>query len=141
MIKKNIIFGILLIIVDQLIKVLMINVNMDIIPNILKFTYVENTGVAFGIASGSSLIIAFNILLIIAIVIYIILNKEKIKVFSPYALLISGAISNLIDRIFRGFVVDYIDILNFPCFNIADCLIVIGIILICIFLVMKKKDT
>lgn len=90
-----------------------------------------------------------QIIIIIAniIIIYLLLNfliknyknlVEKVKLF--IILIISGGISNLIDRTFRGYVVDYIDInqiINYPIFNIADIFIVLGIALIIGYIVIK----
>lgn len=126
---------IILVFIDQLVKNVVINnvynSSITIVKGIIKLTYVENKGGAFGIGYGNTSIIAIlNIIIIGALITYIVTNKDKInmKVLVGIALVIAGGIGNLIDRIFRGFVIDYIDInqiINYPMFNLADICVVI----------------
>ena len=127
----NLTIGLLIILIDQLVKNILINKNLTIIPNFLSLNYTENKGGAFGIGSISFVTI-FSIILIIGIIIFLIKENEKISNLIPFSLILSGSIGNLIDRIFRGFVIDYIDIniFNFPNFNIADICIVTGVFLL-----------
>lgn len=136
---KYFIIGIIIIIIDQLSKFLLINKSFTIIPNFLNFTYTENKGGAFGLGT-INLITIFSIIIIVAVLIFIIHERKKNINFTPFILILSGSIGNLIDRIFRGFVVDFIDVslFNFPNFNIADICIVLGIIIILIKYI--KKD-
>ena len=129
--KRHWIVGIIIILFDQLVKVLVINKNIVVIPNFLKMTYTENFGAAFGMGT-KYIVLAFSIIIIIGIVVFMKMQKNKIKNYWPYVLILSGAIGNLIDRVFRGYVIDFIDvnIFNFPHFNIADICIVIGVALI-----------
>ena len=123
--KKSVIAGIGIISFDQLIKQLLINKEIILIPNFLKFSYTENIGGAFGI--GNKYVITC-LSIVITIGIIICLKKYEIKNNILCMLIISGSIGNAIDRIFRGFVIDYVDIVfwKFPCFNVADIFIVIG---------------
>lgn len=78
-----------------------------------------------------------NIIIIGVIITFVILKINKLEIFNILSLsmIVSGGIGNLIDRIFRGFVVDYIDInpsIKYPMFNLADILIVIGCIIFAI---------
>ena len=118
---KHYILGIIIILIDQLSKVLMINKKITIIPNFLNFTYAENTGGAFGLGT-KYIILAISLVLIIGLIIYLIKNKSKVTSYIPFIMIIAGSIGNLIDRLFRGFVIDFIDVslFNFPIFNIAD---------------------
>ena len=141
--KKLIILSIIiicLIIIDQIIKIAIINniynSSITIIKGILNLTYIENTGGAFGIGNNSTLMfVIVNIIVITLIAKFII---SRIDEFSTYiltslGLIIAGGIGNLIDRIFRGFVVDYIDInplIKYPVFNFADICIVVGCMVI-----------
>lgn len=135
---KHYIIGLIIIIVDQLSKVLIINKNISIIPNFLNLTYTKNLGGAFGFGK-QQIIFLLSVILTIGIVIYLIKNKSKITNYIPFILIISGSIGNLIDRIFRGYVIDFIDvnIFNFPNFNIADICIVIGVIWLIINIIKK----
>lgn len=130
--KVGIIIAVVVILLDQLTKMLMINRHLMIIPNLLEFTYTENKGVAFGIANSKLFLIILISILILSIIFKFIKEREtqitKNILLSLY-LILAGGISNLIDRIFRGYVIDFIDvnILNFPNFNIADICITLGI--------------
>jgi len=128
---KYCIIGIVLVIIDQLSKILMINKDFILIPNILKFSYVENINGAFGVGS-KYIVLIFSIIIIVGIIIYLLKENKKINNYNPYILIIFGSIGNLIDRIFRGYVIDFIDIniLKFPTFNFSDISIVIGILLL-----------
>lgn len=136
---NNGIIFIFIIVIDQLSKYLSTNIDITIIPNILKFTYIQNTGAIFGIFE-KNLVLIINIIVIIGIIIYWIKSqKSNVKNLS-LVLIISGSIGNLIDRIFRGYVIDYIKLLpfgNLPIFNIADIFITIGF-LIFIILIFKE---
>ena len=111
---------------------------VSVIEGILNFTYVENTGIAFGIFSDFDGLKVVFIVVPILITLYLfslLNNKEFQNTFSHISLLliISGAIGNIIDRIFRGYVIDFIqfDIDIFPyIFNIADSSVTIGLLLL-----------
>lgn len=130
--KIGVIVAVVMILLDQFTKVLMLNRQITIIPNLLEFTYTENTGGAFGIASSKLFLIILVSILILGIIFKFIKERktqiDKNVLLSLY-LILSGGISNLIDRVFRGYVIDFIDIniLNFPNFNIADICITLGI--------------
>ena len=123
---------------------LVINKNINIIPNFFNITYTENNGAAFGIGS-TSFVLIISILIVIGLIILIIKERNKITNFTPFILILSGSIGNLIDRIFKGYVIDFLDfnIFTFPNFNIADICIVLGIFLLIYELikkVVKKSD-
>ena len=132
-------------VIDQITKYTLMGKNLTIIPNILNFTYTENTGVAFGIgANNIFLTIIVNIIVLGVIIDCIRKNQTDFKILIPLVLIFSGGVGNLIDRIFRGYVIDFIDInlFNFPNFNIADICITTGIIfLIIIIIKLTKNDT
>ena len=132
--------------IDQIIKQIIFNnlykTSVTVFEGVLSFTYVENTGGAYGVGKNSTIVfIIVNIVIIGIITKFIIKNKDKINAFIllNFGLIISGGIGNLIDRIFRGYVIDYIDInqlFEFPVFNIADICIVIGCISVGIFIIV-----
>lgn len=145
--KKNIfIFSIALFIVflDQLTKFIIkknfeLSHSIPLINNILHFTYVTNTGSAFGLFKGFNLIfVLFSIIVVIVILHYLkkIKQNENLLQFSV-GLLLGGTIGNLIDRITYGFVVDFIDFRIWPVFNIADSTVTTSAILL-IILLWKK---
>ena len=134
---KHYILGIMIVIIDQLSKILMINKEFIILPNLLKFSYVENTNGAFGVGT-KYIVLLFSIIITIGIIIYLLKENRKINNYIPYILILFGSIGNLIDRIFRGYVIDFINIniFNFPTFNLADIAIVLGTSLL-IFEIIK----
>ena len=147
--KKILPISLLLIVIDQIVKILVINKmalqqSIIVINNFFNITYVRNTGAAWSILSGNVLLlIMISVLALVAIYYYLIKDKDlnKIDIVS-YSMLIGGIIGNLIDRIVHGYVIDYLDFrifnYNFPIFNIADTLIVISIIIIGISLIVGE---
>lgn len=141
MYKKLIIFGIIFLLIDQLSKGLIslyIPLNESIkLTNFLSITYVHNIGAAFSILQGARwLFIILGIIALNIIYIFFIKNK-KLTNFEIiiYALMLSGIIGNIIDRVLYGYVIDFIDItlFNFAIFNFADSFIVISVILLVVF--------
>ncbi|MDD6488308.1 MAG: signal peptidase II [Clostridia bacterium] len=139
-----------IVIIDQVIKYFVLEFlvpvgSVTVIDNLLSLVYVENRGAAFGIFQNQVWIFAVITLLMIAVFVYILISgKIKGKLFTTAAILIiGGGIGNLIDRIFRGFVVDYLSLSFFPpvC-NFADYCITIGAVLfiISIFITSDKKS-
>ncbi|MFP4287292.1 MAG: signal peptidase II [Candidatus Izemoplasmataceae bacterium] len=137
-----------LIIFDQLTKYLIVwlipynfeNVNAipsyQIIPNFLYITHHHNDGAAWGILSGQRIILF--LITAFALTMFAFLFKDiafKTKKMYTYAIifLIAGTIGNFIDRLFLGYVIDFIDVYlgsyDFPIFNIADSLLTIGMIM------------
>lgn len=141
--EKNlsvIMLGILIVIIDRITKLLLINKEITIIPNLLNFTYIENNGVAFGIASNNTILIVLLNVIILAIIIKFLkekFSKTNYIIILSLIMILAGGVGNLIDRIAMGYVIDFIDIniLDFPVFNIADISITVGVIMIMIILI------
>lgn len=112
---------------------------IEIIPNFFKFIYVENDGAAYGIFSGKTwFLIVLTIIFIIGFVCYFVFNKNKSILFTcSVALIVSGAIGNLIDRLFFQFVRDFIsiDLFSFV-FNFADMFITFGTICFALYVIL-----
>lgn len=134
---NNCIIFILIIIIDQFTKFLSNNNDITIIPNLLEFTYIQNTGAILGIFE-KNIVLVIDVIIIIGILIYWKKSQKNNMKNLALILIISGSIGNLIDRIFRGYVIDFIKVIifdNLPVFNLADISILIGfIILIIIYL-------
>ena len=119
-----------------------------IIPNWLKFTYVENYGAAFGILKDRKMFFILITLLVVVIVSFFLFRYyHKMNNFSKigFALLLAGAVGNLIDRIRFGYVVDFIsvrlfNVYDYPVFNIADISIVLGTIMMVILILFEKES-
>ncbi len=117
-------------------KYLTLNESIKIIKGFLNITYVRNTGVAFSMFNDSKyFILIISTLIIIGIIYYVYKNKSQNKLETiGYSLVLGGAIGNLIDRIFKGYVIDFIDVkifsYDYPIFNLADTFIVVGVLLL-----------
>ena len=121
-----------LVAIDQIIKLLVIEHlepigSLTLIDGFIQLNYAENTGAAFGSFSGkTSLLSVFTLVVIIAGIVYLMVKKRRIDVeYICITLILSGGIGNLVDRVFRGYVVDYIEFLfvDFAIFNFADILV------------------
>ncbi len=150
-----IVFGLSLLVaaLDYLIKILVMNNlkpvgSLTVIPGLFSLTYVENRGAAFGMLSNARWVfILFTILVIIALIYVVIKKRIESKLFNAAVILIiGGGIGNLIDRIFYGYVVDYLSVSFFPpvC-NFADYCVTVGAALMVIYLLFfsdmfEKKD-
>ena len=95
----------------------------------LDITNTRNTGVAFGALEGAGLVVAILIGLSLALLVaYFAVNRELPWLWLPVGLLLGGALGNLADRAREGAVIDFIDPVAWPAFNLADACIVIGVI-------------
>lgn len=115
---------------------------LEIIKDFFYITYVENYGIAFGLFKNKNLIFIISISIIILILCYYIykFRKTHVVITTCIALIVGGAIGNLIDRIKLGYVIDYLHFTIFPpVFNLADTAIVCGAILLSIILIFDKS--
>lgn len=108
----------------------------SVIPGVLDFTMVRNTGVSFGLLGGGSArwaLSVFSILVAVALAVWAV-KAERRTLISAIGLVMGGAIGNVIDRIQYGYVVDFIDFSDtglFPwVFNVADSAITVGVVLL-----------
>lgn len=118
-----------------------------VIPKILSFTYLENDGALFGTMGGqTAFMTALAVICSLSIIGVLLLSKVKPSVESVcITIMLAGGLGNIIDRIFRGYVIDYIEVLfvDFYIFNFADCLVTCcAIIIMCyeMYSLIKKKD-
>ena len=140
----------ILLIIDQYSKfivhgTLYVGDTIPIIDNFFNLTYVQNRGVAFGLFQGKIDIVSILAFIAIGLILfYFCKNFKKISFLEriAYTMIFSGAVGNMIDRLFRGFVIDMLDfrgIWSFI-FNFADVWINIGVILIIIeHLIFNRK--
>ena len=130
---------------DQLTKWLAV-VNLQGEPSfplwreVLHFTYTENTGMAFGMLKDHRWVfMVFSTVSIIALIVYLFRFRPESRWMQvSMAFIIGGGIGNMIDRIFLGYVVDFIDftLINFAIFNIADSFVCIGAGIMIVYLVI-----
>ena len=137
--------SILIILIDQCSKYLIFNYHKNFINNdfiLFRLDFVKNYGAAFNIFSGSRIFLSIISIIISIILLYLILRKNHLPTLDlySYSFILGGTIGNGLDRIIKGYVIDFINlnIINFPVFNIADLSINIGFILI-IFNLFKKN--
>lgn len=135
--------ALLAVVLDQVTKILAVKYLMPvdtvpIIKSVLHLTYLENTGAAFGSLKNSRWVfLAVSTFAIIALVFYMFRFKPKNRVLSAgLAFIIGGGIGNMIDRIAKGYVVDFIDfrLVNFAVFNVADSFVCVGAALVIIYI-------
>ena len=122
-----------IILIDQSLKIWVQNAGeISIISEILKFKVSQNTSAAYGVGSNSTIMyVATNIVILGVIFKFMATQNEfvdrKLKIFLSFIL--AGGISNVIDKVIRGYVTEFIDfgqVVNLPIFNIADLLVLIG---------------
>jgi len=147
--KKTLLYGIIFLIIDIVIKIIIdysfnLMETKPIILNFFSLTKVYNEGAAWSIFSGQRIILIIISLIILVFLFFyenkFIINKRNILAFS---LLYGGIVGNLLNRIFNGYVIDYLDFIifnyDYPVFNFADICIVIGIFLL-VIAIYKKED-
>jgi len=127
--------SIFIILIDQFTKYLIFNnykalINKDFI--LFRLDFVKNYGAAFNIFSGNRIFLSCISIIFSILIAYLILRKGTLNLpeLLSYSYILGGSIGNGIDRILRGFVIDFINLnfINFPVFNIADLSINIGFI-------------
>lgn len=149
---QPIIYTILLILLDQIVKFICLEKlkplsSIKIIENFFYLTYVENRGAAFGMLQGARWI--FIVIALIASIVcgiyYTKLPKNKFLTLGKISLIliISGAIGNLIDRLFRSYVIDMFHFIfwgnDFAVFNIADVFVCVGTFLLAIIIIFSEE--
>lgn len=116
-----------------------------LIPGVLQFRYTENTGAMMGMLPGKTVLMAVLAVVMLIVMLIVIFSKKVTSkvLYCALVCVFSGGLGNIIDRIFRGFVIDYIEVLfvKFYIFNFADCLITVGAFAILIYeLVLMIRD-
>lgn len=155
--KKHIISGLLLVIVavalDQLTKYWAVATlkgreSIVLIKGVLEFSYLENTGAAFGSFRGLQIPLILVTIVIVAFLVFKLFALPTGKRYLPIRIcalfLVSGAVGNLIDRVMNRYVVDFIYFvpIDFPKFNIADCYVTITVfvlIFLCLFYYTQEE--
>ena len=138
-----------LVAVDQLVKVWAVSSlasvgTIPLIPDVLQLTYVENRGAAFNLLENHQWVFILFAFVVIGVICAALLRGYAQTVVGRLALVLicAGAVGNLIDRIFRNFVVDMIHftLIDFPVFNIADIFVCVGVALFFYYMIFEHKD-
>lgn len=120
--------------------------SVTFVEGFMDFTFVENRGVAFGMFSGQKWFILLLTGIIVAVMVYYFVrlphSRQYQWVRGAMVLVLAGAVGNMIDRIFRGYVVDFFEFTFFdwPVFNVADIYVVVGVILLAILILFVIKE-
>ena len=145
---KILLYSIYIILLDQFSKFLVLNIfgfekSKNIIPKLLNITLVKNKGAAFSLFSNSTTFLTFTSIIASLILVLIIIKSPPRTYFNLIGLsyLLGGTVGNGIDRIFKGYVLDFLELvpINFPIFNIADISINIAIILFIVDTIKTKN--
>lgn len=140
---------IIILIIDQLSKIWAVNTLangtvLPFIPGVLEFSYLENRGIAFGMFQNSYFIMAILTgIVLIGLCVAVLKWKVKNKLFTiSMAMIVGGGFGNLIDRIFRKFVVDFLHttFMDFPTFNFADCMVCLGVGLLFLYILFFDDE-
>ena len=117
---------------------------VNIIDDFFSLTYVLNDGAAFSLFASKTYLLVLIALLCIFFIIYELKNNLDDRIISiGYSLVLAGLLGNFIDRLTDGYIIDYLSFkileLNFPVFNLADILIVVGIVIVIIREILKER--
>jgi signal peptidase II len=139
-----------LIVVDQLLKVLMVawigpdanRHRVEVGGSFLAFEYVENRGAAFGIFGSATEALAAVSIVIASAGIYMLWreHRENPPAAVAIALIVGGAVGNVIDRVFRGYVVDFVAVGVWPRFNLADSAVTIGVLVLLWAMIRDERE-
>ena len=118
-----------------------------IIKDIFSFSYLENRGAAFGIFQNKVMVLSFlTIIVMLAMIFYLIKYRPSSKLLRfSVALILSGAMGNLFDRLYHKYVIDFImfhykDVYYFPTFNVADMMVVAGTAFLVLYLLKEDNN-
>lgn len=136
--------------VDRVAKILTLRYvkpvgSISVIDGVFSFTYVENTGAAHGLFQGKVWILAaVSAVVSVVIIWYVAKNYKKLPTWLrvAFALILAGALGNLFDRVVYGYVIDMMQVtfINYPVFNPADNMLVVGVVILCIFILFIDTD-
>lgn len=136
-----------LVVADQCVKLYFISLHsffdFPVIGDYVRFTYTENRGAAFGIFQNSRVfLIGITSVLVLCCLYFIVFRKLSSVIANiSLALIVAGGIGNLIDRVFRGYVVDFIyfKFIHFAVFNMADSYVFIGAVMMCLYVLFRES--
>lgn len=133
---------------DQITKLLVVaniplRTSVEVIPNVFRFTYIQNDGAAFGMLDNARWVfMVFSSIAIVGVLAYLFIKKPQSKLLCiSLAFIVGGGVGNMIDRVRLGYVIDFLDFCAFPklwmwTFNIADSFVVVGAGMLMLWMVL-----
>jgi signal peptidase II len=116
---------------------------VEVIPNVLSFTYIQNSGAAFSILEGQMLFFYIvTVIVIIFLLYYMYTEARNNKILGILlSIVLAGAIGNFIDRLLYQYVIDMIQLefVEFAIFNVADSYLTVGVILLLIYTIFEER--
>lgn len=143
------VIGLVLILADQVTKWVITQrvphgYAFTIIPDFFDISHVLNSGAAWGMLQGRTAILSVITLLACCVIVYLLMMSVHRWLSASLIMILSGALGNLVDRIFRGEVVDFLTFhfgsYDFPSFNVADICITCGCMLLAIVIIFMTKE-
>ena len=141
----------LIVVLDQWYKALVVRqlgrvgTSASFLPGILRLTLVNNTGASWGILSGqTALLLIVTARVCLGILCAMLLDKPAAPLGKiSFAFILGGALGNALDRFLLGYVIDMFEtqFMDFPVFNVADCFITVGAVLLCVWVLMDEKKS
>ena len=134
--KREVIIVLLVLALDQLTKLIVtanltLQESIPLIKGVFSLTLIHNRGAAFGIFKNQLHIFIFISLIAVALIYSMLKNNKSGKLYSlSLSLILAGALGNLLDRVFLGYVIDFLDFHIWPVFNIADSAITCGTLIL-----------
>ncbi len=136
-VRDIVVFSILVYLSDQLTKatisILPEGESIQAVPGLVSITKLHNTGISFGLFQQNNSLLIWLSVIILGVLLYMLPRFKHFYEKLFFGLIMAGLFGNLTDRIFRGFVVDFIDLHWWPVFNIADSAIFIGVFSLIIY--------
>lgn len=141
------IIALVLLVVDQWSKALVrqhmhLGESIPLIPNVFHLTYIENDGVAFGLFAGHTGIFLIVSLCVLVGLVLFAWKEDKDSTLLHYgvALVVSGALGNIIDRAYKASVTDMFDLRIFAIFNVADIAVCVGVALLVLYVFLDSRE-
>lgn len=153
--KKSLIYSfaalVVLIGLDQLTKQIAVKYlyqqkPVEIIPGVFELNFLVNRGAAFGILQNHQIFFAVITCIVLCVLVYVYVRIPCVHKYAPFhillVLLAAGAAGNFLDRVRLGYVIDffYFKLIDFPIFNVADCYVVVSVILLAVLILFVYKD-
>lgn len=148
------VIGLVVAVLDQLTKYWIVQLigpssaqhQIEVVGDLVRLTYVTNSGAAFGLFQGKTPILTLASFLAVPVLVFspVVFPRATLLARLAVGLLLGGAVGNLLDRVRLGYVVDFVDVgignLRWPSFNVADSSFVVGVAILAIYLFFASEE-